>query len=602
MVKSKELDPREINLDKNNPRFSLFNFKNESDVIDYLVKYEKIKPLALQMIKNGYITLGERLVVLETEKNGKKVYTVLEGNRRVAALKLIFTDKKRFSSSDRDNIEKLNIKDYFVDCDIVTESEKDEALFKITAKHIDGIKEWNATDKRVFYDNLFTQYLDSGMSKEDALSEIEKITPDSKAKVINSLRKHRFLTSIYDLVKEMHPKLKELSHLDSDVLISRVQPRLKKELELLENENYYLVPKEGKENEFVEILKSIGEAAWINKTLDTRSFNTQNMWEKILNDDIVIPGLKKLIQDYQSPKEEFKSKEDQEVDEDSAGSEEQKQTGSEDEKNQSNGEGAHENNDRNNFEKNKNQYKKYKLFILNRSVEIDDFSYKLTDNIKLLDEENNEISKSSSIFESIKFSSENENIAIKDNKIMSLSENGKYSIRVAFFNIIKSFSIFLKVERPKSEEKEHKDLFSEKWYSDSVALLSNKDEYANIISILKCLNNNKNISKGYDNFVLIAFLIRILVEYSSKAFWDKYRADINKPKGLPNYVSSISTYLFQNKIITKEEKKAFANGNDLETLNGKIHDYKSNISSITIESIFKAYQNYLDKLFLELNK
>lgn len=45
-----------------------------------------------------------------------------------------------------------------VDCDLVDESGKDDTLFKITAKHIDGIQEWKATDKHVFYVNLFNQY------------------------------------------------------------------------------------------------------------------------------------------------------------------------------------------------------------------------------------------------------------------------------------------------------------------------------------------------------------------------------------------------------------------------------------------------------------
>lgn len=598
MFKSKKIDPREINLDKNNPRFSLFNFKSEKDVIDYLFEYEGIKPLALQIIKNGYITLGERLVVLESEKNDKKIYTVLEGNRRVAALKIIFTDKKRFSTSDRKKIDSLNIEDFFVDCDIVVEEEKDEALFKITAKHIDGIKEWNSTDKRVFYDNLYTQHILNGMSKNTALAEIEKITPESKSKIVNALRNHRFLTKIHEAVKLTHPELKELSHLDSDVLTSRVQRRIKKDLDLSEDENYYFVPKKGKEKEFEEILTALGKAAWINKTLNTRTFSTQNMWEKILDEDKIIPELKTLIANYQLLKKESKPELEKET-------EQVEEIVEEEEKDQLIEEVLDINNRTIPIEKEteKEKNRKYKLFIRESYIEVSDFNYELTNNIEILDEDNNIISKNSSIFEEVKFTSMDENIAIAANKILSLSENGKYIIEVSFFDIKKSYSIFLKVLNTKNEKKEHKDLFSTKWYSDSVALLSSKVEYANIISVLKCLNENKNISQNYDNFIMLAFLIRILVEYSSKAFWDKYyKASNNKPTTLSSYISNISTYLYQNKIITKEEKKSFANGNDLETLNGQIHDYKANISSISIESIFKAYQNYLDKLFLELHK
>ncbi|MGK0647517.1 hypothetical protein ACSFCR_14005, partial [Enterococcus faecalis] len=95
-----------------------------------------------------------------------------------------------------------------------------------------------------------------------------------------------------------------------------------------------------------------------------------------------------------------------------------------------------------------------------------------------------------------------------------------------------------------------------------------------------------DISKNSDNFVMLSFLIRILVENSSKAYWDKYRSSQNTPGSLTTYISNISSYLFSKKIINKEEKNSFSNGNDLETLNGQLHYFNSNISSISIESIF----------------
>ncbi|SPP26722.1 hypothetical protein [Brochothrix thermosphacta] len=242
------------------------------------------------------------------------------------------------------------------------------------------------------------------------------------------------------------------------------------------------------------------------------------------------------------------------------------------------------------------------MFISEPNVDIKSLDYKLTENINILDEKSNHISKNSSIFQNVVFWSEGNNIAIKGSRILALSENGKYTIKVKFLDVEKSYSIFLKIPRQRKQQEEHKDLFSEKWFDDSVALLSSKEEYSNIISVLKCLSDNKDISKSSDNFVMLSFLIRILIEYSSKAYWDKYRTDQNTPGSLTTYISNISSYLFSKKIITKEEKKSFSNGNDLETLNGQIHDYKSNISSISIETIFKSYKIYLDKLFLELNK
>lgn len=600
MNKSKLLDPRNIELDMNNPRFSLFNFENENEVVEYLFKYEDIKTLALQIVKNGYITLGERIIVLESLKNGNKNYVVLEGNRRIAALKIIFTEKNRFSSADRKRIEELDVKDFFVDCDVVDEKDEDEARFKITAKHIDGIKVWNPTDKRVFYDNLFTQYRANGNSSNDALNAIERVTPETKAKIRNALRSHRFISLIYNEVKSVHPQLDYLSHLDTDVLLSRVQQRVKGTLQLKEDEDFFLKCKKGKEDEFKAILLSLGEATWINKTLNTRTFSTKNMWNKILNEDKVIPGLDRLIQDYNNKEEAFKEP----VPETKDGSSTENRTNSnhierDKDSNSKQEEGAVSGVVFNDQEEIRN---KYKMFISDQNVRIKSLNYDLTENIDILDEKSNHISKSSSVFQNVVIWSEDSNIAIKNNRILSLSENGKYIIKVKFFDTEKSFSIFLRIPRQRKKQEEYKDMFSDNWFDDSVALLSEREEYSNIVSVLNCLNENKNLSSNIDNIVMLSFLIRILIEYSSKAYWDKYRAKQQRPDTLSKYVSNISTYLYSQKIISKEQKKAFSNGKDLETLNSQIHDYRSNISSISIETIFKSYKPYLDTLFLELNK
>ncbi|EJF48331.1 hypothetical protein YS9_3130 [Enterococcus sp. C1] len=606
MVKSILLDPRDIALDMKNPRFSLFNFKNEKEVIDYLYEYEDIKTLALQIIRNGYISLGERVIVLESSKKERTKYIALEGNRRIAALKIIFNETNRFSSADRKKIEKLNVKDFFVACDIVDEKEEDEARFKITAKHIDGIKAWNPTDKRVFYDNLYTQYRNNGISSKSALKAIEKVTPETQTKIKNALRRHRFLSIIYDETKINYPQLGYLSHLDSDVLTSRVQQRIKETLGLLEDEDFFLKSKEGKEDEFKAILKSLGEATWINKTLNTRTFGTQNMWENILEEDVVIPGLSDLIQSYFQTKESRKvatpgTDKVSETDEDESYQKKSGQNTNEDEKEKKPQNGRNPDSDKSS-DGQEDVERKYKMFISKQSIEVESLDYDLLQNIDILDENSNHISKNSSIFKSVIFKAEDNNIAIKGTRIMDLSENGRYKIKVEFFDVEKSFSLFLKIPRKRKQTKEHNDLFSNKWFDDSVALLSSKEEYANIVSVLKCLSENKDISKNSDNFVMLSFLIRILVEYSSKAYWDKYRSGQNTPSTLTTYISNISTDLYNKKIINKEEKKSFSNGNDLETLNGQIHDYKSNISSISIETIFKSYKIYLDKLFLELNK
>lgn len=179
------LNPLDINLDFNNPRFSMFEFNSEEEIIRYLINFEQIKELAFQIIENGYNTIGERIIVLKSGTSGKVSYTVLEGNRRIASLKLLFQYSFLLTSSERKKIEQsnLNIKNFEVSCDVVQENTRDEALFKISAKHVDGIKTWSATDKRVFYHNLYTQYRKKGLSSSESLEKIKNITPEGKLRL-----------------------------------------------------------------------------------------------------------------------------------------------------------------------------------------------------------------------------------------------------------------------------------------------------------------------------------------------------------------------------------------------------------------------------------
>ena len=292
------LNPLEIDLDFNNPRFSMFDFDTEEDIIRYLIDFEKIKELAFQIVENGYNTIGERVIVLKSGTTEKVRYTVLEGNRRIASLKLLFQYSSLLTSSERKKIEQLNlnIKDFEVRCDVVEEDARDEALFKISAKHVDGIKTWSATDKRVFYHNLYIQYRKKGLSSDESLEKINSITPEKKPVIRNSIKQLNYLTAVYNATKINNPDLEKLTHLDTDVLVSRVFRPLSKDLNLEFNDEFQAVVKN--EKIYHEILGLLGKAVRIDKKLDTRVFSTQKQWNKIITDNEVIPGLDGKIREY----------------------------------------------------------------------------------------------------------------------------------------------------------------------------------------------------------------------------------------------------------------------------------------------------------------
>lgn len=594
------LDPLEINLDFNNPRFSMFDFSTEEEIVKYLVDFEQIKELAFQIGENGYNTIGERIIVLKSRNAGKINYTVLEGNRRVASLKLLFQYSSLLTSSERKKLEQLNLnlKDFEVSCDVVNEDTREEALFKISAKHVDGIKTWSATDKRVFYHNLFTQYRKKGLSSDEALAKIKNITPEGKATIRNAIQQLNYLTSVYNATQIYKSDLEKLAHLDTDVLVSRVLRPLLKELNLEFNDEFQVTAKN--EKVYHEILGLLGKAVWIDKKLDTRVFSVQGQWNEIVKNDKVIPGLAEKINEYKEYEKtkgfnEESSKNNPissatETTEDNVGDDKEAPDlpVNDTRKNTTN------NNDIQNIET------KYKFFVSKQSVTIEQRNYNLVNNIELVDNEGNRVTKQSSEYNKISISCADRNIVIKNNVIDSISENGQYTIDVEYSGETKQFVILLNITIVAQQE-DFQVLFNQQWYDESLSKLSSNLKYSKICAVLRKLQEYNTLSHDIGSHLIIIFLLRTLFEYSSKAYADLFLPKQEQGK-LPPLVSSIRSHLLDNKLITQTEMKSIKNTDDIDMLNSQIHDYTTSTSSIAIQTVCSKYEKFFSVVFNRLHE
>ena len=594
------LDPLEINLDFNNPRFSMFDFSTEEEIVKYLVDFEQIKELAFQIGENGYNTIGERIIVLKSRNAGKINYTVLEGNRRVASLKLLFQYSSLLTSSERKKLEQLNLnlKDFEVSCDVVNEDTREEALFKISAKHVDGIKTWSATDKRVFYHNLFTQYRKKGLSSDEALAKIKNITPEGKAAIRNAIQQLNYLTSVYNATQIYKSDLEKLAHLDTDVLVSRVLRPLLKELNLEFNDEFQVISKN--EKVYHEILGLLGKAVWIDKKLDTRVFSVQGQWNEIVKNDKVIPGLAEKINEYKEYEKtkgfnEESSKNNPissatETTEDNVGDDKEAPDlpVNDTRKNTTN------NNDIQNIET------KYKFFVSKQSVTIEQRNYNLVNNIELVDNEGNRVTKQSSEYNKISISCADRNIVIKNNVIDSISENGQYTIDVEYSGETKQFVILLNITIVAQQE-DFQVLFNQQWYDESLSKLSSNLKYSKICAVLRKLQEYNTLSHDIGSHLIIIFLLRTLFEYSSKAYADLFLPKQEQGK-LPPLVSSIRSHLLDNKLITQTEMKSIKNTDDIDMLNSQIHDYTTSTSSIAIQTVCSKYEKFFSVVFNRLHE
>lgn len=134
------LDPRDLHLDLQNPRMPDESFDDETEAILYLVDNADVSELVQSITTSGWFDY-EPLIVLEDTK------VVLEGNRRLAALRII-------GSPDLQTQSGINIP---ADAKPLPEKvrvrpveSKDDARSFIGFKHINGAFKWDSLAKARF--------------------------------------------------------------------------------------------------------------------------------------------------------------------------------------------------------------------------------------------------------------------------------------------------------------------------------------------------------------------------------------------------------------------------------------------------------------------
>ena len=141
--------PSELNFDLENPRFLDKGFETEEEVVKYLVDHVDVDELLQSIRSTGYVDF-EPAVVLR-EKN-----VVLEGNRRLAALRLLSDEnlRKKLGVSLPDVSEpqplpaKIRVK--------WVKERKDARAF-VGFKHINGPFKWDALAKAKFAAEWFEE-------------------------------------------------------------------------------------------------------------------------------------------------------------------------------------------------------------------------------------------------------------------------------------------------------------------------------------------------------------------------------------------------------------------------------------------------------------
>ncbi len=124
------------------------------------------QPELLQILDNsfGALEIGESIAdngyfpeePISAVKDSPEKYTVIEGNRRLAALKFLIDPRARSLSENRDEWEKLakRMKHDVLKVPVIVYKNRDELVAFLGFRHITGILKWEPLAKAIFIDTL----------------------------------------------------------------------------------------------------------------------------------------------------------------------------------------------------------------------------------------------------------------------------------------------------------------------------------------------------------------------------------------------------------------------------------------------------------------
>ena len=142
-------------LDDQNPRLSSYEIRTQDEILDVLAREMSLDELALSIASNGFYE-AERLLVIDRDPNN---YTVVEGNRRLAAVQLLLDSKKRqrtkttnfprISPQRRQELQNLPVAIY---------EDRRQLWPYLGFRHVNGPRDWDAFAKAQYIADVHEKY------------------------------------------------------------------------------------------------------------------------------------------------------------------------------------------------------------------------------------------------------------------------------------------------------------------------------------------------------------------------------------------------------------------------------------------------------------
>jgi hypothetical protein len=195
----------ELCLDPLNPRLGRNNIGpdvSQGRVLE-LMRDWTLEELALSFLENGGYWTHEALLVVEEELYGESRLVVVEGNRRLAALKYLRDAyegrpaSRRWETISQSAGPPPNL---FSEVPYVRVDSREDVQAFLGFRHVTGIKQWEADEKAGFITKLIDE---QGLSYGQVMRKIGSKTPTVRQHYIA----YRLLLQIEDSVEDFDPEL-----------------------------------------------------------------------------------------------------------------------------------------------------------------------------------------------------------------------------------------------------------------------------------------------------------------------------------------------------------------------------------------------------------
>lgn len=184
---------KDLELDELNPRLPEDIDKSPHNMLNYIAKSTAIEDLMSAIAENGFFP-GEPLIVIPKSGSAGK-YIVIEGNRRLSALKLLLNPNECDKPSSRMVEISRSVQNPILEVPVISRDSRQEILPYLGFRHITGVKQWEPLSKARYIKQLFD--FTKSSNPMDRYSEV--------AKGIGSRRDHikRNLDAlaVYDVIK-----------------------------------------------------------------------------------------------------------------------------------------------------------------------------------------------------------------------------------------------------------------------------------------------------------------------------------------------------------------------------------------------------------------